>query len=309
VTGAHPLRDPARFLRPYRAAVRRRPDDAEAHFELGLMAWYVGRLKYIGPRGLSARRPWWRQAVRALGRAIDLDPGLARALAVLGLIRAEEGHPGTARPLLERAVRLRPDDRAYAGQLLAVLAGLRRTRDLARWMRRIARRQGVSLGAVCRDLRASRFPTDAYTVVLNAFPGCRGDLDSTALDEVDALRLRREGWSVDAEDLAQAERARQAIRIDRRRVPAPLRALVPLARRWGVGDDAHRDTLQRAAPAAEWRAVRHALPPRVSRAIHAWIGSYEEGRLTREAAAFMYLLVAGEEMAGPRRVPARRRLS
>jgi tetratricopeptide (TPR) repeat protein len=309
VTGPHPVRQPERFIMPYRAAVASRPDDAGAHFELGLMAWYVGRLLYIGPRGLSARRPWWREAVRALERAIALDPDLARALALLGLIRREMGSPATARPLLERAVRLRPDDRAYAGQLLAVLADLRRATDLTRWTRRVARRQGVSLGAVCRELRKARFPADPYTVVLNAFPGYRRDLDSTALDEVDAVRLRRERWSADAGELAQAERARRAIRIDRRRVPAPLRPLVPLARRWGVGDDAHRDTLQRAATAVEWRAVRRALSTRVGRAIHAWIDTYEAGRMAPEAAAFMYLLLAGEEMAGPRRTPARRRLS
>jgi hypothetical protein len=38
---------PERFLRPYRAVVRRSPHDAQAHFQPGLMLYHLGRLERL----------------------------------------------------------------------------------------------------------------------------------------------------------------------------------------------------------------------------------------------------------------------
>lgn len=89
--------------------------------------------------------------------------------------------------------------------------------------------------------------------------------------------------------------ARCADRLDPDAVPEPFRALVPLAGYWGIGDDAIRGDAVDAATTKEKQALCEALDGRVA-AIDLWISSHAEGELSDEAAAFMYLLEAVEEM-------------
>lgn len=89
--------------------------------------------------------------------------------------------------------------------------------------------------------------------------------------------------------------ARRDNRLDATAVPDDLRSLVPLARKWGLGDDAIRGQAVDAVTAAERRALIEALAGKVG-AADAWIASFAEGEMPDEAAAFMYLLEAVEEM-------------
>lgn len=108
---------------------------------------------------------------------------------------------------------------------------------------------------------------------------------------VDKL-LGRESEPVDS--VTELREAR-AIRLDANAVPPALQTLVPLATYWGIGDDAIRGDAVDAASAAEKQALVDALKGKVA-AIDAWIDGFAEGELSDEAAAFMYLLEAVEEM-------------
>jgi hypothetical protein len=83
--------------------------------------------------------------------------------------------------------------------------------------------------------------------------------------------------------------------LDPGKVPEPLRHLVPLARRWGVGDDVERMELIERSSQPDRQALAAALAPYHGE-ITAWLDSFGSGSMTEEAAAFMYMQLALEEM-------------
>jgi hypothetical protein len=85
------------------------------------------------------------------------------------------------------------------------------------------------------------------------------------------------------------------VQLDPANVPEALRPLVPLAETWGIGDDVDRAELIARASTADREAVRTALAPHQAR-ITAWLDSFGTDPMTNEAAAFMYLQLAVEEM-------------
>ncbi len=78
-------------------------------------------------------------------------------------------------------------------------------------------------------------------------------------------------------------------------MPTNLRHLIPLAEKWGIGDDVERAEFIERAPAADRQALIQALAPHQT-AITAWLDSFETNPMTDEAAAFMYMQLAVEEM-------------
>lgn len=78
-------------------------------------------------------------------------------------------------------------------------------------------------------------------------------------------------------------------------VPQDLRELIPLARKFGVGDDADRDGVMRAASVDELLAMQRRVAPR-AQAISDWIDTFPESEMTDTAGCFLYLLVANEEV-------------
>ena len=93
-----------------------------------------------------------------------------------------------------------------------------------------------------------------------------------------------------------ATAAARATTLDTMQVPADLRHLAPLAEEWGIGDDVDRGAKVDASSAAERDALRTALAPHHAR-ITAWLDSFAQGTpMPDEAAAFMYMQLALEEM-------------
>ena len=78
-------------------------------------------------------------------------------------------------------------------------------------------------------------------------------------------------------------------------VPEDLRHLVPLAERWGIGDDVDRNAAVDRATPAERQELEQAIAPSDAR-ITAWLDSFRQQPMTDEAAAFMYMQLALEEM-------------
>lgn len=96
-----------------------------------------------------------------------------------------------------------------------------------------------------------------------------------------------------AEDRAQPPTSRYELRAEN--VPPNLRHLAPLAEKWGIGDDVERGELIERAPDSERQDLIRALAPHQD-AITAWLDSFESEPMTDEAAAFMYMQLAAEEM-------------
>jgi len=86
-----------------------------------------------------------------------------------------------------------------------------------------------------------------------------------------------------------------ASRLDANNVPAELRHLVPLAERWGIGDDVDRNAAVDRATSAERAELERTLDP-VQDRITAWLDSFGQRPMPDEAAAFMYMQLALEEM-------------
>ncbi|HZO19183.1 MAG TPA: hypothetical protein VFB46_09380 [Gemmatimonadaceae bacterium] len=91
-----------------------------------------------------------------------------------------------------------------------------------------------------------------------------------------------------------------ATRLNPDRVPAELRHLVHLAERWGIGDDVERIAAVDRATPAERAELEQAVTP-VSDRITAWLDSFGQTVMPDEAAAFMYMQLALEEMRAGRR--------
>ena len=96
---------------------------------------------------------------------------------------------------------------------------------------------------------------------------------------------------------AGAEGQAAKIQLDPEQVPEPLRSLIPFAQVWGIGDDVERSTFIAQSPSADRETLRRAIAPHQAR-ITVWLDSFGTNPLSDEAAAFMYMQLAVEEMPG-----------
>ena len=94
---------------------------------------------------------------------------------------------------------------------------------------------------------------------------------------------------------SQAQSGAPAQKLNANNVPEDLRHLVPFAERWGIGDDVDRNAAVDGATADERAELERALAPSDAR-ITAWLDSFRQQPMTHEAAAFMYMQLALEEM-------------
>lgn len=92
---------------------------------------------------------------------------------------------------------------------------------------------------------------------------------------------------------------RPRIEIDPSRVPEHLRDLIPMAEKWGVGDDIIRDDMEQKASEEEKNEFKNALRGRTAQ-VTAWLDSFDDdpdsaSLMTEEAGHFMYMLEALDE--------------
>lgn len=95
------------------------------------------------------------------------------------------------------------------------------------------------------------------------------------------------------EEALQEYRNRTVLSV--KNVPNEFKDLLPLARKWGIGDDAIRGDVTEAATQAERQELVSALTGKLC-AIDRWIDSFPEGMMSDEAAAFMYMGEAIDEL-------------
>jgi len=78
--------------------------------------------------------------------------------------------------------------------------------------------------------------------------------------------------------------------------PENLRDLLPLALKWGIGDDIIRDDFVQKAPENEKQELKNLLTGRTAE-VTKWLDSFEVSKpMFDEAACFMYMLKALDEM-------------
>jgi len=84
--------------------------------------------------------------------------------------------------------------------------------------------------------------------------------------------------------------------LDPEKVPEHLREFLPLAEKWGIGDDIIRYDFEQKASEEEKQAFKSALSGRMTE-ITKWLDSFEVGKpMSDEAACFMYMQLALDEM-------------
>jgi hypothetical protein len=88
---------------------------------------------------------------------------------------------------------------------------------------------------------------------------------------------------------------RPVISLDPGRVPSHLRHLVPLAEKWGIGDDIIRNDYVAKASEAEKRELHDAFYEPFEK-ITEWLDSFDRETLPAEAEAFMYAQMTLDEM-------------
>ena len=85
------------------------------------------------------------------------------------------------------------------------------------------------------------------------------------------------------------------VEMDPVNVPEDLRDLIPVAERWGIGDDVIRGDFGDGASEDERERFRAALTGRTAR-VTEWLDSFGDGPMSEEAGVFMYMLEALDEM-------------
>jgi hypothetical protein len=105
------------------------------------------------------------------------------------------------------------------------------------------------------------------------------------------------GGSQDSAGSSRSEASHQVPPIDSQTVPSDLRHLIRLAEEWGIGDDEARLAKVDGATPAQRTELRQAVGPHQAR-ITQWLDSFGQGDMPQEAATFMYMQLAIEEMVG-----------
>lgn len=241
------------------------------------------------------------QARRHLELAITRRPKHAASHAALGYTNDHLGRRGEqALACFREALRLAPRDRISEVYALTLLAEMGREKEALAGIKAAAKRHGLDLAKLRRALAAARFPTDAYTLLMNGFIHARNFMRSAIGDKAERIRdARAPGRAqrrAEAERKACREDQKALARVfDASRVPSAIRVLAPWASRYGVGDDVCRPFLLRSLTKAQRDKLIRGVDARADE-IHAWLDGFPRGKMTTEAAAFLSLAEGVEEI-------------
>jgi tetratricopeptide (TPR) repeat protein len=258
-------------LEVYRRRAAARPGRPAPQYELAVMIWFHHFTGSPGPV---------EEAEPTLRRALELKPRAHAYHGLLGEILLRAGRERQALQAFGEAARLRPDHPRYHYCASVAYEAVGDAVAAKRALTRAKRVAGPKLQE--RFTRASN-PLEDYRYSL--------------LCEAGRLRERHEGL-LRRSDREIAERFRTENTIRRSEVPRDLQELVPLAEKWGIGDEPSREYFVRRATREEKEELRRAFRLH-GRRISEWLDSLSPDRLSPESGAFLYLLEACEEM-GPR---------
>jgi hypothetical protein len=249
----------------------------------------------------SGNRKRLFQARRHLELAITQRPKHAASHAALGYTNDRLGRRDEqALACFREALRLAPRDRISEVYVLTLLAEMGREKEALAGIKAAAKRHELNLAKLRRELAAARFPADARSLVMNGFIHARNFMRSAIADKAERIRdVRAPGRAqrrAEAERKACGEDQKALARgFEASRVPAEIRALAPLASRYGVGDDVCRPFLLRSLTKAQRDKLIRAVDAHADE-INAWLDGFPGGKMTTEAAAFLYLTEGVEEI-------------
>ncbi|MHC4637618.1 MAG: hypothetical protein ACYTBV_08970 [Planctomycetota bacterium] len=258
---------------------------------------YKSAVIMCDPTAVSRPRKWKHRAKSLLRQCTTSTPRLAKAHALLAYIHFLSEDYAAAEMSIRRTLRFEANNGVYLRLLLSVLLAQDKDTLCSRWLLKLSKLEGVDLTNLRLQLRRANFPADTYTLVQNAFPNAIGWFESYLLDEVEQIQLEeRDKSSIDFELDQEIDRFRPK-KIDARKVPRELRSLIPVALEWGIGDDAARGSFVDRASTEQKRQLRRMLSIKARRRINDWLDLFADGAvMTDEAACFMYLLEAYEEV-------------
>jgi len=271
------------------------PEDADALYRLAVL-----RLEeHTWARG----RGQLRQARDALRRAVELRPGHAASQAVLGYVydHLDARNAKQALACMREARRLNPRDKIHEIYLITLLQEAGAEEEALTEVKAAALRHGVDLKALLLEIDAAGLKPDA-AALLQGFIRPRNFLKSRLGDEAEQILNRLQPGRAQQEAVAQQTRCAEdqrelARRFRASRVPPALQPLSVWASRYGIGDDYCRPYLLKRLPKKQREQLVRAVD-RQAGALHAWLDSFAEGKMTDEAAAFMYLAQGVEETRG-----------
>lgn len=87
----------------------------------------------------------------------------------------------------------------------------------------------------------------------------------------------------------------QAPRIIEEEIPKPLRGLIPLAIKYGIGDNVDRDDIMKAASINDLTDLEEKVIPR-QQEIADWLNTFPENEISESASFFLYLGSACDEV-------------
>jgi hypothetical protein len=85
------------------------------------------------------------------------------------------------------------------------------------------------------------------------------------------------------------------VHLNPKNVPKELRDLTSIAEKWGIGDDVIRNYMHAKVSYDEKQALKSALDGH-TQSINQWLDSFGTGKMSDEAAAFMYMLEGLDEL-------------
>jgi tetratricopeptide (TPR) repeat protein len=272
-----------RVLSLYRERLDERPDEAARHYELALVGISLGTCFLVPSKPDALYHPGpLDEFVTVVHAALQRTPRRPNYLALAGylherLTRFDEaarlyGEATSAEPKSELYAALHADALLFAGDE----SGAKRAASEAE-----------------RRARARKRPYE-FGIDRRSILGAFGD---KRFHEAWRVRMKVEGLEPLETDEELADKHRGEIEIDPKKVPAPFRDLIPLAHRWGVGDDGSRSHLTDSATTREKAEMKRVLSLKRRAEIQAWLDSLgPRGIAAPEAGAFMYLLEAADEM-------------
>jgi len=246
---------------------------------------YQAALNFCFPENLEKVRHWKQKAIQLLQTCLTRNSENYKCYALLAYLYLQDDQINLAEEYIRKALDLEEENPTYLRFFLAVLNEQGKLKQAEKILKKLAFLDGIDLKKMKQELQKEGFDTGTLTLILNTFPNGVGWLESELSDEVMSSSTTQE----DPENYRPKK-------LNPNLMPSELRRLIPLAREWGIGDDVIRGDLGKHASQKQRKELKQILNKKTRIQINSWLDSFGDDSMTDEAACFMYLLEAYEEI-------------
>ena len=250
---------------------------------------------------------YWNKALARirtlLTRVITLDPKHAKAHAHLAhtLSMLLEFEQSLAMFRLART--LDPKRTSADVSVATILAAMERDEEFFVEIKALAKRQKVDLEGFRAEVKATTDFDITPDILLQAFIRPDSAMRSELIDEAERIRNslvrgRKQKLAKQEMDDCVARQKQLKKEFKATKVPKALRSLAAAAAKYGIGDDVCRPMIMKKVPKATRARLIKAVD-KLAPKVEVWLDSFGGGEnMTTEAAAYMYLYEAIEEIRG-----------